>query len=73
MTTPTITYVVIYERTPNNWSAYVPVLPGCIATGKTRQEVEQLIRDGIAYHLKALVEFGVPIPEPGSWAGEVEV
>ena len=40
-------YVIVYEQTPNNWAAYVPDLPGCIATGKTREEVDRLIREAI--------------------------
>ena len=40
-------YTVIYESGPRNWSAYVPDLPGCIATGKTRLKVEQQIREAI--------------------------
>jgi len=68
-----ITYVVVYERTPNNWSAYVPDLPGCVATGKTREETERLIREAIALHLAALRESGEPVPEPGTWTGLVEV
>ena len=68
-----ITYVVVYERTPNNWSAYVPDLPGCVATGKTREETERLIREAIALHVASLREHGEPVPEPGKWTGLVEV
>jgi predicted RNase H-like HicB family nuclease len=66
-------YVVIFERTPRNWSAYVPDLPGCIATGKTRDEVRRLIREGIGYYLEAMAEDGQPAPEQGSWAEVVSV
>ena len=66
-------YVVVYERTPNNWSAYVPDLPGCVAAGDTREEVERLIREAIALHLGALRDSGEPMPEPGAWTSLVEV
>ena len=66
-------YVVVYEQTPNNWSAYVPDLPGCIAAGDTREEVERLIREAIILHLAALREDGEPVPSPGAWTGLVEV
>lgn len=66
-------YVVVYEQTPANWSAYVPDLPGCIAAGDTRDEVEQLIREGIALYLESLQEEGEPVPKPGTWTGTVEL
>jgi predicted RNase H-like HicB family nuclease len=60
-------YVIVYEETPNNRSAYVPDLPGCTATGKTRADVDQLIREAIVLYLDAAREYGQPIPEPGTW------
>ena len=66
-------YVVVYEQTPNNWSAYVPDLPGCVAAADTREETEQLIREAIALHLDAMRQHGEPIPQPGAWTGLVEV
>jgi predicted RNase H-like HicB family nuclease len=59
------TWSVVYERTSTGWSAYVPALPGLGVTGDTRAEVEQLIREGIVFHLEGLVEEGLPIPDPG--------
>jgi predicted RNase H-like HicB family nuclease len=47
-------YAVVYERSPRNYAAYVPDLPGCIATGKTRPEVERRIRSAIKMHLDGL-------------------
>lgn len=47
-------YRVVYEQGPRNWSAYVPRLPGCIATGATRKEVAQRIHEAIAFHLEGL-------------------
>ncbi|HEY1339781.1 MAG TPA: type II toxin-antitoxin system HicB family antitoxin [Bryobacteraceae bacterium] len=66
-------YAVIFERAENNWAAYVPDLPGCATTGQTLEETERNIREAISGHLRTLAEFGEPIPEPTSVAGEVEV
>ena len=55
-------YAVVIEWGEHNYSAYVPDLPGCIATGKTVEEVTQLIREAIAIHLEGLREDGDPIP-----------
>ena len=66
-------YVVVSERTPNNWSGYVTDLPGCVAAGDTREETEQLIREAIALHIESLREHGDPVPRPGEWTGVVEV
>lgn len=66
-------YTVIYERGPRNWSAYVPDLPGCIATGKTRKHVERAMRDAIAFHIEGLRLHGERVPKPTIEAGEVAV
>ena len=66
-------YIVVYEQTPNNWSAYLPDLPGCVAAADTREEVEELIREAVALHIEALREYGYPVPAPGAWTGVVEV
>lgn len=55
-------YLVIFEKAEKNYSAYVPDLPGCIATGKTLKETEKNIRQAIALHIKGLEEDGVAIP-----------
>ena len=68
-----MTYTVIIEKAENNYSAYVPDLPGCVATGKTREETAQNIREAIAFHLEGLREDGIPIPEPQTAAEFVEV
>ena len=57
-------YTVILERGERNWSAYVPDLPGCIATGKSRKETETRIREAIELHIAFLKDEGDPIPEP---------
>ncbi len=66
-------YVVVYEQTAKNWSAYVPDLPGCVAAADTRPEVEGLIREAIALHIAAMRESNESVPEPGAWTGLVEV
>ena len=66
-------YAVIFEQAETNWAAYVPDLPGCVSTGKTLEETELNVREAISGHLRAMREFGEPIPEPTSVAKEVEV
>jgi predicted RNase H-like HicB family nuclease len=66
-------YTVIYESGKRNWSAYVPDLPGCIATGKTRKQVERLIREAIEFHIEGLRAHGEPVPDPNVEAGVVSV
>jgi predicted RNase H-like HicB family nuclease len=66
-------YAVLYERGARNWSAYVPDLPGCVATGKTREETERVIREAIAFHIEGLKLDGEPVPEPTVEAGSVSV
>ena len=65
-------YAVVIEWGEHNYSAYVPDLPGCIATGKTVEEVTQLIREAIALHLEGLREDGGPIPEPTTLGAYVD-
>ena len=59
-------YAVVIEQTKSNYSAYVPDLPGCVATGYTIEEVEAQIREAIAFHLEGLREDGTPLPHPAS-------
>jgi predicted RNase H-like HicB family nuclease len=66
-------YTVIFEPGPSNWSAYVPDLPGCIATGATREEIEHVIQEAIQFHLEGLQLHGEHIPEPTSEAGTISV
>jgi predicted RNase H-like HicB family nuclease len=65
-------YAVVIEKASNNFSAYVPDLPGCIATGDTVEEVEGLIREAITLHMKSLREDGLPVPSPSSHVEYVE-
>lgn len=64
-------YVVIYEGDDEGWSAYAPDLPGCVAAGRTRQEVEALMREAVPLHLAGLREEGVEVPPPRAVAGLV--
>jgi predicted RNase H-like HicB family nuclease len=68
-----VKYAVIFEQAPENWAAYVPDLPGCMTTGRTMEETRANIQEAIRGHLETLREFGDPIPEPSSVAGEVEI
>ena len=66
-------YVVVIEKAPGNFSAYVPDLPGCVSVGKTVEEVTELMREAIEFHLEGLRDAGEPIPEPTSRMAYVEV
>ena len=66
-------YLIVYERTRNNYSAYVPDLPGCVATGRTKRGVGKNIREAIAFHLDGLREDEDEIPEPRAFAEYEEV
>jgi len=66
-------YAVVIENAGSNFSAYVPDLPGCVATGATLTEAEVAIREAIEFHLYGLREDGSPIPPPSSKVEYVEV
>ena len=66
-------YAIVIEKAEGNYSAYVPDLPGCIATGDTVAAVEASMREAIAFHLSGMREDGLPIPPPASLVGYVEV
>lgn len=66
-------YAVVIEKAEGNYSAYVPDLPGCVATGTTPEETEREIREAIELHLEGLREDGVPIPPPSSKVQYIEV
>jgi predicted RNase H-like HicB family nuclease len=65
-------YAIVIEDAGSNLAAYVPDLPGCVATGESVREVEKRIREAIALHLEGMAEDGVPIPEPSSRVEYVE-
>lgn len=66
-------YAIVIEKADGNYSAYVPDLPGCVATGATVDETERSIREAIAFHLNGMREDGTPIPPASSHVDYVEV
>ena len=66
-------YVVIVEKGPASYGAYVPDLPGCVAVAETHEEALELIREAIELHLDGLKEDGLPIPVPSSSIETVHV
>ena len=64
-------YTVVIERTANNYAAYVPDLPGCVATAGTREEVLREIREAIEFHIEGMRDDGEAIPEPQTTAAVV--
>jgi predicted RNase H-like HicB family nuclease len=66
-------YAVVIEKAEGNYSAYVPDLPCCVATGATVEEVEREIREAIAFHIEGLREDGLAVPEPTSQVEYVEL
>jgi predicted RNase H-like HicB family nuclease len=66
-------YAVVIEKAEGNFSAYVPDLPGCAATGFTMDEVEAEIREAIAFHIDGMREDGLAIPEPTSKVEYIEL
>ena len=65
-------YAVVIEKAEGNYSAYVPDLHGCVATGDSVKAVEGEIRDAIRFHIDGLKEDGLPVPKPTSIADYVE-
>jgi predicted RNase H-like HicB family nuclease len=66
-------YAIVIEKAGGNYSAYVPDLPGCVATGDTVEEVTREIREAIEFHLDGMRADGEPIPEPSTLSEYVEV
>lgn len=66
-------YAVVIEKAEEEYSAYVPDLPGCIATGRTVAEVQQSIREAIELHLSGMREDGIPLPPPSSQVDYIDV
>lgn len=65
-------YAIVIEKAAANYSAYVPDLPGCVATGASPDQVEALLREAIAMHIAGLKEDGIPVPAPTSRVEYVE-
>lgn len=66
-------YTIIIENAGANYSAYVPDLPGCVATGETVEETKRNMRDAIEFHLEGMKEDGLAVPQPTTQAAVVEV
>jgi predicted RNase H-like HicB family nuclease len=66
-------YAIVIEPASDNFSAYVPDLPGCVATGATLEETERAIREAIEFHIDGLREDGAPVPPPTRRVDYVEV
>lgn len=66
-------YTIVIEKSPHNYAAYVPDLPGCVATGSTRDETVDEMRRAIEFHIESLREHGEPVPAPRSSAAVVDV
>ena len=66
-------YMVVVERGEKSWGAHVPDLPGCVAAADTREEVLELIREAIDFHIDGLKQDGLPVPAPSSESEFVEV
>ena len=66
-------YLVIYEKGPKSYGAYIPDLPGCVAVGDSLSEVKRLIRSACEMHLEAMRKDGDPIPEPSTQSDYLEL
>ena len=66
-------YAIVIEKAEGNYSAYVPDLHGCVATGATVAEVEAEIREAMGFHVEGLREDGLPIPAPASRVEYIDV
>jgi predicted RNase H-like HicB family nuclease len=66
-------YAIVIEKAEGNYSAYVPDLPGCVATGATVAEVETQIRDAILFHVEGMREDGIEVPPPQSQVEYIDV
>lgn len=66
-------YAVVIEKAESNYAAYVPDLPGCVATGATIEETERSIREAIEFHVEGLRADGLPVPEPSSRVEYIDV
>jgi predicted RNase H-like HicB family nuclease len=66
-------YLIIVEATETGFSAYSPDLPGCVATGGNRDEVERSMKEAIAFHVDGLRAEGMEVPEPRSYSAYVEL
>ncbi len=66
-------FLIVIEQTESGYSSYSPDLPGCVSTGKTREEVKRNMREAIEFHVDGLREEGYPVPEPHTSSSYVEL
>jgi len=66
-------FLVVIEKTENGYSSYSPDLPGCVATGSTRKEVEKNMHDAIEMHVNGLIEDNLPVPESTTFAEYISI
>jgi predicted RNase H-like HicB family nuclease len=66
-------YAIVIEKAANNYSAYVPDLPGCVATGYSLEEAEREIMEAIQFHLEGIIEDNLPIPQPTSTVQYIDI
>jgi predicted RNase H-like HicB family nuclease len=66
-------FLIVIEKADDNYSAYSPDLPGCVATGKTREEVERNMHEAVEMHIQGMIEDELPIPESTAYAEYIAV
>ena len=66
-------YTILIEKAENNYAAYVPDVPGCVATGRTLAEVKQQIQEALLFHLEGMLEDSEPIPQATTLYDYVEI
>ncbi len=66
-------FLIVIEKANDNYSAYSPDLPGCVATGKTREEVERNMHEAVEMHIQGMLEDKLPIPESTAYAEYIAV
>jgi len=66
-------FLIVIEKAGKNFSAYSPDLPGCAATGKTREETEERMHEAISLHIRGLIEDGLPVPKSHSSASVIAI
>jgi len=66
-------FLIIIEKAADNYSAYSPDLPGCVATGATREEVERNMHEAVEFHIRGMKEDNLPIPESSSFAEYIAI
>ena len=68
-----MTLLIVVEKTKTGYSAYSPDLPGCVATGTTRNKVEKTMREAIEFHIEGMLAEGYKVPKPASYAVRVDI